>query len=634
MYEAFFGLRHRPFQPLPRVDSFVPLSPLREPLAALTRCVHQNQGIGVLTAPSGSGKSLICRLLQREFQESRRTIYLSTGRFPTRRALLQAVLFEMKLPYVGLSEQEARLSLLDLLQSAHPPMDRLLLIVDEAHLLNARGLEELRTLTDYEIDGQPRVSLILSGQLELEEMLTEPSMNALNQRVGCHVCIEPLTFDESAQYVRERLRHAGNDGLAIFTPEAIDWICTASEGNPRRINQLSDHCLLLGFAEEERQIGVDLVKAALLDLRELPLHWNMPVDLGAASTTVDERNPLEAYAESVHESDSEGDAVESDQDQDSYGLSPDVARWNDLSNDSSFDECEDSEVGVFEFGASLPGDSEFAHSTERLFHTPEFGLPVEAEREEQAAESLMAWETAPSPEEAVESSPPAQPVSVPSPASAAGWFEELAIDDPYARLDRRDETTASKPAPQRHEISWGLDASTSEELKSEPCSPISAPTCSAPVPQDSMPLVPEALDPIEAHILEMVEEIREDVHRAQAELDQRAHANGHSAPAPRGRSLRQAISWQYDVVEPVESTEPTSESAPEPSTLPLTSSLELSSAVQFASEPVEATATVAEPDSERRYAQLFTRLQRQRRRVEAIMNRERRTTSQSESRAY
>ena len=83
------------------------------------------------------------------------------------------MLFELKHPYVGLSEQEARLRVLDLLQSSPHPMNRMLLIVDEAHLLSAKGIEELRTLTDYEINGTPSISLILSGQLELEELLTE-----------------------------------------------------------------------------------------------------------------------------------------------------------------------------------------------------------------------------------------------------------------------------------------------------------------------------------------------------------------------------------------------------------------------------------------------------------------------------
>ena len=90
MYEAFFGLRSRPFSPLPRAEAFIPLAPVREPFESLDRCIAQERGIGVLTAPSGAGKSLVCRLLQQRFSEERRTVLLTTARFPTRRALLQA----------------------------------------------------------------------------------------------------------------------------------------------------------------------------------------------------------------------------------------------------------------------------------------------------------------------------------------------------------------------------------------------------------------------------------------------------------------------------------------------------------------------------------------------------------------
>ncbi len=81
MYEAFFGLRSRPFNPLPQVDSYVALSPTREALDSLVHCVEQDRGIGVLTSPAGTGKSLVCRLLHAHFADQRRTVLLTTGRF-------------------------------------------------------------------------------------------------------------------------------------------------------------------------------------------------------------------------------------------------------------------------------------------------------------------------------------------------------------------------------------------------------------------------------------------------------------------------------------------------------------------------------------------------------------------------
>jgi len=489
VYEAFFGLRSRPFSPLPRVDTFVAVAPLREPLNALIRCIEQDQGIGVLTSPAGSGKTLLCRKLYQHFREIRRSVLLTTARFPTRRALLQAILFELKHPYVGLSEQEARLRVLDLLQASPHPMNRMLLIVDEAHLLSAKGIEELRTLTDYEIDGKPGISLILSGQLELEELLTEPSMSALNQRVGCHVCIEPLTFEESGQYIRDRLRYAGSDGLTVFTPEAVHLICTASEGNPRRINQLCDHSLLIAFAEEKRPVDEQIVRAALLDLRELPLHWNTPLDL----TSYGEQNPLEDFVQKL---DSETRAFHEEPllDADTE-LDHEDASGIDNAQEAVDETGTEVESTVFEVGSS-PSE----HPIDQLFQVEKFIVPGEFQNshdlpelndhvattesaETYAFEPPSSWDedpvhsqpwtlpSAPSaghelPETVVESrgeldsdmvTPAIPPESFTTdchaPAAYAEHtgaarpmgFEELVIDDTYALIDRLCESQVTVP---------------------------------------------------------------------------------------------------------------------------------------------------------------------------------------------
>ncbi len=664
MYEAFFGLRSRPFSPLPRVDTFIPLAPLREPQDSLVRCIAQEQGIGVLTAPQGAGKSLVCRLLQHHFRELRRTVLLTTARFPTRRSLLQAILFELKHPYIGLSEQEARLRVLDLLQASPAPLNRMLLIVDEAHLLSPRGLEELRTLTDYETDGTPCVSLILSGQLELEELLTEPTMNALNQRVGCHVCIEPLTFEESAQYIRERLRLAGNDGLTLFTPEAIQLVCSASEGNPRRLNQLCDHSLLLAFAEEERPIDVLTVRAALLDLRELPLHWNAPLDLAEVS----DRNPLEAFVES-HEAE-----MEVLQEEPFAECETEI----DEEEDSAFemdsnDNIRGEGASVFEVGSTLeqspfeqlfqvtkfvvPGNSRDADETTPPTPHAELSQPLESHAFETAppeaqTEDATMFETelpgrgfefggelvlADSPHTLANSATRRQPA-----------FEESAVDDVYALIDRLREAsnqTVIRRTPRNvvplsiEEIS--VNQATDGRVKVDESFEDIDDTLFDDVLAQSKGEIPVSFDPPaheldlvlqERQLLDFINEISLDVRQFRDELHTHHVEPGEettgstitddeNAQLPRVQSLRQTLNWQFDVVEPelgqseMESLQAVCE-PPTPSLSP--------EASQQAS-PVDTPVANAESLIEnRRYAQLFTRLQRQRRRVEAVMNRERR----------
>lgn len=682
MYEAFFGLRNRPFSPLPRVENYIPLAPVREPFEALVRCVNQEQGIGVLTAPSGAGKSLVCRLLQQRFSDQCRTILLTTARFPTRRALLQAILFELKHPFIGLSEQEARLRVLDLLQASPAPQHRMLLIVDEAHLLSARGLEELRTLTDYEIAGTPCVSLVLSGQLELEELLTSPEMNAFNQRIGCHACIEPLTFEESSQYLRERLRYAGNNGLTIFTPEAVQLICSASEGNPRRLNQLSDHSLLLAYAEETRPVDVSVVRSALLDLRELPLHWNAPLDL----TWTTDQNPLEKFAEAHadHAAD-EAELLDDSLTECDTDIEVDDPVAFETSAPDSGSPVSDSSSSVYEVGAPLD-----ASSLEQLFEATRFIVPGEqsysaaapswpADFETSLAPSTHAFETAPptgidtgdttsgdegkdqlmftdahlTPEgESGQASthhaaPPSS--AVVTPASLRGEYVEWVVDDAYAAIDRQLESSLPHWTPPVHVQAW-------EELPPTPAPEMEVvfedidDTLFAPAPISESQASPADFEftitevhPMldESQLLDLINEISVGIRQFRSESDASQAVDNLDLPSvtgdedslrPRHQSLRQSLNWQYDIVEP----EPAKSLPEQPCHDPQwQASIESQPAIHGTTESAEAS-TIPIPvapiidsgeakhtPNERPFAQLFTRLQRQRRRVETVMSRDR-----------
>lgn len=276
MYEAFFGLRDRPFPAVAGPDEVVPTAAFQGALEQLRRCAQEGSGIGIVTAPSGAGKTSLCRALCRRAEPRLRSVFLGTSGFATRRALLQAILFELGQSYSGLSEQEARLELLQYVRTLAPEQDGLLLVVDEAHRLNPRLLEELRSLTNHAQHGKPLVRLVLSGQLELEEQLADRDLDALNQRVTCQVALESLTQEESAEYMAYRLERAGTRLADLFTPESVRFICGASDGNLRCLNQLCDHSLLLAFVAEEKPISAATVRSALDDLQALPLSWNLP----------------------------------------------------------------------------------------------------------------------------------------------------------------------------------------------------------------------------------------------------------------------------------------------------------------------------------------------------------------------
>lgn len=276
MYEEFFGFSRRPFSATASADSYVPLEAVEKARAALELCARDGQGIGVLTGPAGTGKTVLGLRLREDLSDSFLPVFLPTANFATRRSLLQAILHEMGHSCTRLAAQELRIALLDRLRNVRPERDGVVLIVDEAHLLSERLLEELRTIAQPGADGEPLLRVVLLGQLLLEEKLAEPALAALNQRLVCQVSLEPYTQQESAEYLTRRIERAEGAPADVFTADAARAICQAADGNPRCINKLADHALLLAFANEERPVSQETVLQALDDLRRLPLQWNEP----------------------------------------------------------------------------------------------------------------------------------------------------------------------------------------------------------------------------------------------------------------------------------------------------------------------------------------------------------------------
>jgi type II secretory pathway predicted ATPase ExeA len=285
MYEAYFGFQKRPFSATPDAGCFFAPELIRKTYDDLRLRAELGQGIVVLTAVAGTGKTLLCRRLSVDLADRLSPIFLANANFATRKDLLQAIHFELGRRYGGLEEQELRLELIAALRGMVNDGRGALLIVDEAHLLSDRLLEEIRALSCQTEGDQPLVRVVLAGQMGLEMRLIEPSLEALNQRIVCHGYLEPLTRAESRDYVAFRLEWAGADVSSVFLPEALDAIAEACNGLPRCLNQLCDHSLLLSYVQDVPVVTAAIVAEALGDLRQLPLHWNE--SLTAATDPVD-----------------------------------------------------------------------------------------------------------------------------------------------------------------------------------------------------------------------------------------------------------------------------------------------------------------------------------------------------------
>lgn len=227
----------------------------------------------MLVGPSGTGKTLVCHLLADQFRQQFAVALLSNGRLTTRRELLQAILFELGLPYRRMEEGELRLSLMDYLSSDQPGNQGLLLLLDEAHTFPIRLLEEVRLITNLVRHGQPRVRLVLSGSPVLEERFASPRLEAFAQRIASRSYLESFDLAQTRQYVISQIAAVGGDAERIFTPDALDAIFRATDGIPRLINQVCDHALILALAGGRRELTAAGIEEAWADLQQLPTPW-------------------------------------------------------------------------------------------------------------------------------------------------------------------------------------------------------------------------------------------------------------------------------------------------------------------------------------------------------------------------
>ena len=272
MYETFFDLQHRPFPSVPASDHYMPFEAVELARTTIERVIDRAEGPALLMAPAGMGKTLLCHLIANRFHDEFSVAILANSKLCSRRALLQNILFELNLPFRDMEEGELRLSLMDLLKPEKATDRGMLLIVDEAHTVPMPLLEELRLITNFVRNGEPRVRLLLAGSASLEERFAHPKMASFQQRVAARCYLHSLSRDEVREYIQGQLFRAG-PGKVEFTEDAFHAVHTASDGIPRLVNQICDHTMLLASVGGVTTIDAAGVEEAWADLQQLPTPW-------------------------------------------------------------------------------------------------------------------------------------------------------------------------------------------------------------------------------------------------------------------------------------------------------------------------------------------------------------------------
>jgi len=294
MYESFFGLTERPFFDSPRVHRYVPISATEDARRRLERMIERGDGTGLIIGPPGSGKTLLLHVVAEQFRGPLVLAHLEAARLCSRRALLQAVLFALDLPYRNLEEGELRFSLIDFLKESPSSCEGMLLLVDEAHTLPLRLLEEIRVMTNVVYEGQPRVRAVLAGSSFLEEHFAHPRLDSFNQRVTTRCYLAPLDRSETIQYVRAQLAASGADAGSIFSEDALLAVYQATDGIVRLVNQVCDRALLLAAEAGVRPLSAANVERAWADLQQLPAPATGSSSASQGNTEVVEFGSLDA----------------------------------------------------------------------------------------------------------------------------------------------------------------------------------------------------------------------------------------------------------------------------------------------------------------------------------------------------
>jgi type II secretory pathway predicted ATPase ExeA len=150
---------------------------------------------------------------------------------------------------------------------------RTTLIIDEAQNLSAELLEEVRLLSNLETDKAKLLQIILAGQPELKRNLAVPELRQLRQRINISCHVNPLSREETEEYIGHRLEVAGNRAAVVFLAGVLDDIHSLTRGTPRLINIFCDFLLLAAFTEEKKEISSSLLKEVAEDLDSENRYW-------------------------------------------------------------------------------------------------------------------------------------------------------------------------------------------------------------------------------------------------------------------------------------------------------------------------------------------------------------------------
>jgi putative secretion ATPase (PEP-CTERM system associated) len=285
MYETYYGLSAKPFQLRPDPHFFFGSKGHKRAMAYLEYGLSQGEGFIVITGEVGAGKTTLVRNLLNKLATDQIVAAHIVNTSLDPEDTLRMVVSSFGLPYEGASKAELLNRLEQFLRTVDRQGKRALLVIDEAQNLNARTVEELRMLSNFQTDDRSLLQTFLLGQPEFRATLHSPGMQQLRQRVIASYHLGPMDAQETRAYVEHRLATVGWQGNPSFDEGAHAAIYAYSGGIPRKTNTLMDRVLLMGYLEEMQAFGEADINEVVRDIsEEFQAPEAMPDEAGTLDT--------------------------------------------------------------------------------------------------------------------------------------------------------------------------------------------------------------------------------------------------------------------------------------------------------------------------------------------------------------
>ncbi|MES2663302.1 MAG: AAA family ATPase [Pseudomonadota bacterium] len=261
MYHTYFGMKEHPFAMTPDTDYFIRLPQHQTCIDMLCAAIGNGEGFIKITGEVGIGKTLICRhLISLLNRPNYYTAYIPSPNL-TPSELRYAVAYELNINVEEIPSEQMLTEMIyrQLIHLARQGL-RVVLIIDESQAMSVETLEALRLITNLETQDEKLIHVVLFGQPELNEKLSNPNIRQLNQRITFSYHLNNLARQDVKHYVEHRLHRAGYVGPALLSDSAYRALYRYSKGVPRIINVLCHKALLLIIAERRGLIDASIIR--------------------------------------------------------------------------------------------------------------------------------------------------------------------------------------------------------------------------------------------------------------------------------------------------------------------------------------------------------------------------------------